>query len=476
MVPIPRPLPMKSLRALLCLSLFFSAQLRADVTVPPVFSDHAVLQHGVAVPVWGTAAPGEKVTVTYLAQKQETTADAAGKWRVKLEPLAPLQNGELVIAGTNTLTIKDVLTGEVWVCSGQSNMAMTVKSSANSRLEIPAADHPQIRMFKSPRVQKDGTTDGGTWEVCSPETVGNFSGVGYYFARSLNEALQQPVGMLSASVGGTPVEAWTKGGGLYRSLVEPFIPYAIRGAIWYQGEANARPSPAAAAAYEAKLTKLIEGWRRDWGYDFPFAWVQLPNYEQRQTEPVEELSQWAAMREAMLKVKKMPNTGMAIAIDLGGGEKASLHPGNKQDVGKRLAAWARAKVYGHKDMTESGPIPAGSEIKGREIIVSFDHAAGGLVAKDGELKSFAITGEDHRWFWADARIEGDKVILSSAEVARPIAARYAWAQNPIASLYNGAGLAATPFRTDDFPLSAEVIVPPPKPRPSATPAPSPAQP
>jgi len=468
---------MKSFRVFLWLSLLSPALLPADVAVPPVFSDHAVLQHGVAVPVWGTAAPGEIVTVTYLGQKQETTADPAGKWSVKLGPFPPAQTGELVIVGTtNTRTIQDVLTGEVWVCSGQSNMAMTVKSSANAKVELPAANHPQIRMFRSPRPQKDGTTDGGTWEVCSPETVGNFSGVGYYFARSLNEMVKQPVGMLSASVGGTPVEAWTKGGGLYRSLVAPFIPYAIRGAIWYQGEANARPSPAAAAAYEAKLTKLIEGWRSDWGYEFPFAWVQLPNFQKRQKEPVEELSQWAAMREAMLKVKKVPNTGMAIAIDLGGGESASLHPANKQDVGKRLAAWALAKVYNQKDVAESGPIPTGSEIKGREVIVSFEHANGGLVAKGGALKSFAIAGEDHRWVWADAKIEGNTVIISSAEVAKPVAARYAWAENPIASLYNGAGLAATPFRTDEFPLSAEVIAPAPKPLPSATPAPSPAQP
>lgn len=449
--------------------------LHAEVTLPPVLGDNAVLQHGTAVPIWGMAAPAEKVTVTYQDQKQETTADANGKWLVKLAPLAPALSGDLVVTGTNVITLKDVVTGEVWVCSGQSNMALRVSGAADAKNELAAANHPQIRMFKSPRKNKEGVVEEGTWQVCSPETVGNFSATGYYFARNLNEYLKIPIGLLSASVGGTPIGSWTNGG-LYRGLVAPLQPYAIRGAIWYQGEADAQKSPALSAAYEAKLEKLISTWRSDWGYDFPFAWVQLPNYQIRQQTPVEELSLWAAMREGMLKTKRVPNTGMAIAIDLGGGERAPVHPTNKQGVGKRLAEWALAKVYDQKNVSESGPIPSGSEIKGKEIVVTFDHANGGLVAKDGVLKSFAIAGEDHQWKWADARIDGTSVIVSSPEVGNPVAVRYAWAQNPIASLYNGAGQPATPFRTDAFPLSEVVIEKPPKPAVSATPTPMPAQP
>lgn len=447
---------MISLRfVLLFLSLSCAGLLSGEVSLPRVFSDHAVLQHSAPIWVWGTATAGEKVVVTYLDQKKETKADAGGRWSVKIDPLQPGQRGDFVVTGTNTLTLKDVQTGEVWLCSGQSNMAMEVREVADAAKETAAADHPQIRMFTAPTIKKDGTVLNGTWQVCSPETVARFSAVGYFFGRALNESLKMPVGLLNASVGGTPIEAWGFGGGCYANGISPLIPYAIRGAIWYQGEANAGPSPAGAAAYQTKLTRLIKLWRSNWGYDFPFAWVQLPNFKKRQELPVEDRSRWAAMREGMLKTKEIPNTGMAIAIDLGGGDDAPLHPVHKREVGRRLAQWALAKVYDRQGIPESGPIPTKHEIKGREVIVTFTHADGGLVAKDSTLKSFAIAGEDQHWVWANARIEGNTVVISSPEIQKPIAVRYAWADNPIASLYNGAGLAASPFRTDAFPLSTE---------------------
>jgi len=454
MVFANRKIYVKTVSRVLVLVLASGISLRADVTMPQVFSDHAVLQHGLPVPVWGTAAPGEQVTVSYLDQKQSITAGTDGKWAVKLTALKASQAGDLVVTGSNTLTFKDVVTGQVWVCSGQSNMALPVHNASDQKNEIAAADHPQIRLFTAPR--KD---IGGTWEVCSPQTVAPFSATAYYFGRQLQETLKMPVGLINASVGGTPISAWTANGGLYRSMIAPVVPYAISGAIWYQGEADARPTPQISSSYETKLTNLIAGWRKNWGYDFPFAWAQLPNYQKRQQTPVEELSLWAPMREAMLKARSIPNTGMAITIDLGGGDSAPLHPANKQDVGKRFAQWALAKVYGIPGVAESGPLPVKHEIKGREVTVTFAHTDGGLVARGDALKGFAITGEDHNWVWADARIEGEKVILSSTTVEKPVAVRYAWAENPFVSLYNGAGLPASPFRTDDFPLSDQPIVP-----------------
>lgn len=457
------PLSVKFLPTVVLAALATTGAARAEVAFAPVFMDHAVLQRDTRLPVWGTGAPGEKVTVTYADQSQSSVAGEDGKWTVTFDPLPAGKAGELTATGTNTITLRDVVTGEVWVCSGQSNMAMRVGVSANGRSERAAGNHPGIRLFKvrtEKKVKTDGQPDtvvseGGSWVVCSPETVGDFTATGYYFGRSLHEKLKVPVGLISGSVGGTPIGQWVTKGGLYRKHIAPVVPYAIRGAIWYQGESNAQPTPLASSKYDLRLVELVEGWRKEWGYEFPFAWVQLPNYQKRQTEPVEELSLWAPMRETMWKAKRIPKTGMAITIDLGGGDSASLHPANKQDIGARLAQWALADVYGDKTAVASGPLMKSHSIKGGEVVIEFDYTNGGLVKKGDSLKSFAICGDDKKWVWADARIDGDKVIVSSASVPAPVAVRYGWAQNPIASLYNGAGQPASPFRTDDFPLSAE---------------------
>ena len=230
--------------------------------------------------------------------------------------------------------------------------------------------------------------------------------------------------------------------GLFNGKIAPLIPYALRGAIWYQGEANA----GAGKLYGLQLATLIQDWRTHWGSEFPFAWVQLPEYMAAQTAPVEE-SGWALVREGMLQTLKLPHTGMAIA--LGTGEAVNIHPKNKQEVGRRLALWALATVYGQKDVAWAGPLPASYKIAGSEVLISFTHADGGLVAKNGELKGFAIAGADKKWVWANAKIAGDTVIVSHSDVKTPVAVRYAWANNPVgANLYNGAGLPASPFRTD----------------------------
>ncbi|HPN84361.1 MAG TPA: sialate O-acetylesterase, partial [Victivallales bacterium] len=487
----------------------------ADVSLPAIFSDHMVLQAETSVPVWGWAEPGEQVTVSIGDQSKAATADADGKWMIKLDKLKSDQATSLTVKGKNTITINDVLTGEVWFCSGQSNMAMKVKKSKDFELEKEAANYPKIRMFEessnpNPSIQEKCN---GSWKVCSPDTVDKFSATAYFFGRELFRKINQPIGLINSSVGGTPIEAWTsleaqkdvpelkplfetwekrisewdqekanaayeeklakykealakegkpekksdrpkkpespvtsgsRPANLFNSKIAPLIPYSIKGAIWYQGEANAKNLE---VIYDLTLPLMIKDWRTRWNQgDFPFAWVQLPGYKKVQEKPVEE-GPWPNIRECMLKALSVPNTGMAITIDVG--EAEDIHPKNKQEVGKRLAMWALAKVYG-QNCAFSGPLPAGHEIKGSEIVCSFKHTDGGLVSKDGELKGFAIAGADKIWYKANARIDGDKVVVSSPEVKEPKAVRYAWANNPVCNLFNGAGIPASPFRTDDW--------------------------
>ena len=501
---------MKRLTLLLVTSAILSVATaaRAEVKLPAIFGDHMVLQRDTGVPVWGTAAPGEEVTVSIAGQTVTAKAGADGKWSVKLTKLTAAGPHTLTVKGANTLTFSDVLVGEVWLGSGQSNMAMTVNRAKDYEAEQAAAKFPLIRMFtEASSAANAAQSEGkGKWVVCAPETVGGFSATAYFFGRELHKALNVPVGLINSSVGGTPIESWIapeaqrasaalkpffdtqqkatkefdatkakakfeqdqakwkeaakqakaegkpapkaprdpvalnerKGnvGGLFNGKIAPLIPYAIRGALWYQGEANS--SPDKAAFYHAQLSLLVTDWRARWGYDFPFAWVQLPNFGGAGRD-------WPLVREAMLKTLELPKTGMAITIDIG--DEKDIHPKNKQDVGRRLAAWALGTVYGQKVAT-SGPLPAGHQVRGSEVVLSFKHTDGGLIAKGGELKGFVIAGADQQWKPAQARIEGDQVIVTSTDVKQPTAVRYAWENWPTCNLYNGAGLPASPFRTD----------------------------
>lgn len=489
----------------------------ADVKLPCVFGDHMVLQREMALPVWGWADAGEKVTVTLAEQSKTATADAEGRWSIKLDAVKAGGPYTLKVQGKNTLEKTDVLVGEVWLCSGQSNMAMTVNSSANKDAEVAAANYPQIRMMTVARETADQpqTDCKGDWQIASPQTVGNFSAAGYFFGRELHKELGVPVGLINSSWGGTPVQAWTcrklqastpelqplvenfekaaagydaeqakvrfekqlenwkqaaakakqegkqaprrpqaplnprqspnSPGTLYNGMITPLVPYALRGAIWYQGESNAGN----AKLYGLQLSTMIGNWRKDWNQgDFPFLFVQLPNYQAAQQTPSEAVAGWPLIREQFVQTLQLPNTGMAITIDVG--EAGDIHPKNKQDVGKRLAQWALAKTYG-KPVVASGPIYKSMQKEGGTILLSFDYADGGLVAKDGgKVKGFAIAGEDKNFVWADAKIEGDKIVVSSPEVKSPVVVRYAWANNPEVNLYNKAGLPVSPFRTDKW--------------------------
>jgi sialate O-acetylesterase len=491
---------MKLSLSTLCLVLAaaLATPARADVTLPAVLSDHMVLQRETSVPIWGTATAGESVSVEFQGQKQSTLAGADGKWRVALKDLRAGGPDILTVKGRNTVTIQDVLVGEVWLGSGQSNMAFTVNRGKDFEAEKAAANYPLIRHYKedSPNADTPQTAGKGQWLVCTPENVPGFSAVLYFFGRELHQTLRVPVGLINSSVGGTPIEAWiatdvqrddkalqtalaavpktpvvkakatpaapketaaekqpakkaatTKAvpprsttGGLFNGKIVPLIPFAIRGALWYQGEANT--TPAKKSLYEYQLPLLIRDWRARWGYDFPFAWVQLPNFSVADRD-------WPPVREAMLKTLALPKTGMAIAIDVG--EAGDIHPKDKQTVGHRLALWALGDVYGQKVAATSGPLPAGHTARGAEIVLRFTHTDGGLVAKGGaELTGFVIAGADHRWVPARARIEGSTVVVSSPDVAAPVAVRYAWENLPTCNLYNGAGLPASPFRTDDW--------------------------
>jgi sialate O-acetylesterase len=490
----------------------------AEVKLPSIFSEHMVLQRDVPVPVWGWADPAEVVTVSIAGQTKTVSADAGGNWSLKLEKLSAGEPLTFVVKGRNTVTVNDVLVGEVWLASGQSNMQLPVGAVTNAWLEKASAKFPQIRMFTVARktAVTPQTNCGGKWVVCSPETVGNFSAAAYFFGRDLQQTLKTPVGLINASWGGTAIEAWTSmpvqegkkelapifeswqqktsvpydevkaqaqyqrqmtvwknvsekaraagkkppqqpkapvaprlqpnhPANLFNGMIAPVVPYAIRGGIWYQGENNAHDD--SARLYALQLPLLIQDWRQRWNEgSFPFAWVQLPNFHKRTNDPAAP-ADWAVMRESMLQSLSVPNTGMAVGIDVG--EADNIHPKDKQTIGKRLSLWARAEVYGEK-IPFSGPLLKSHRISDGEVTLTFDHTDGGLTAKAGEVKGFAIAGADQKWVWAKARIAGDQVIVSSPDVKTPVAVRYAWADNPDCNLYNGAGLPASPFRTDNW--------------------------
>jgi sialate O-acetylesterase len=656
------------------LSLVTTSAL-AEIKLPPLFADHMVIQRNMRAPIWGTAAPNENITIEIAKQSVSATADADGKWTAKLPVLQLKEATTLTITGADAkpITLNDVLIGDVWICSGQSNMEFAVHSAKNAEKEVKDANHPSIRLFTFPKtVAMDPSKEmKGEWKVCSPETVGSFSAVGYFFGRDIQKLENVPVGLIANSWGGMPAESFTskealeadpdlkpmvdakekarpgakerkeayqkeltawqekyyvkdpgnksaekgwaksdfddtawkemdepckweskglkidgavwfrktveipadwegkplvvslglvddfdttyfngeKIGGigpeniwawaigrkytvaadkvkagkatiavrvfdrqaeggfnqpalemyvevkdskppqriplagpwkyevefsqpqpdkiepappapfspdgpnaasnLFNGMVNPIIPFGIKGAIWYQGESNA----GRAEQYRKLFPAMIEDWRKHWGEgDFPFLFVQLANYggwKPRPSEPAE--SGWAELREAQtMTLQKSKNTGMAVIIDIG--ESTDIHPKNKQDVGKRLALAAEKVVYGKNDVEFSGPMYDSMKTQGDKIRIKFTHADG-LTAKGGQPKGFQIAGEDKKWHWAKATIQGDEAIVSANEVEKPIAVRYGWADDPEVNLFNAAGLPACPFRTDDWPMS-----------------------
>lgn len=462
--------PMRSFAALSLVALA-PAILHAEVKPNPLFTDGAVLQRGQPIPVWGTANDGEKVSIDFGGEKSTTTAQG-GKWRVDLKPMQAGGPFEMKISGENTVTVNNLMVGEVWVCSGQSNMEWRFKASDTADKERPKAKYPKIRMFTvtkktSPIPVAEAA---GSWVECSPETVDGFSAVGYFFARDLHEKLRVPIGMIHTSWGGTPAQAWTSPEGfdghagleayakqakenlvkyattppekplgqnapstLYNGMVAPLLSYGIKGAIWYQGESNAGQSK----QYQTLFPAMIADWRGKWGQgEFPFYFVQIAPFK----------GQPAEIREAQfLTLSKSKNTAMAVTTDVGNAE--DIHPKQKQPVGERLALAARALTYGEK-IEYSGPLYEEMKVAGDKAWISFGHVGGGLVAKDGDLKGFTVAGADGKHVPAVAEIKGDKVVVSAPGVTEPKAVRYGWANVPDVNLFNKEGLPASPFRTD----------------------------
>ena len=484
---------------------------RADIRLPAVVGDHMVLQRDLPLPIWGWADPGEEVNVTFGEAKASATADASGKWRITLPAMKAGKALEMTLVGKNTIKLVDILIGEVWLGSGQSNMQWSVEVSDNAKSEIAAANFPDIRLFSVPLVPsgKPASDVNARWVACTPETVKGFSAVLFFFGRQLRQELDVPIGLINTSWGGTRIEPWTPpegfasqselqgdlewinarksdyqqaldtslaqyrawiesadqakaagqeipdppaapphplnsngvSTGLYNGMIHPLVPFAIRGALWYQGEANVGQG----MQYNTRMKALIQGWRNVWGQgDFPFLFVQLAPFDYGGV-PTRLPEIW----EAQAATLAFPNTGMAVTTDLVPNLK-DIHPPNKQDVGKRLALWALANTYGHSDLEYCGPQYESFQVEGNHIRLKFKHA-GGLAARDGgPLSWFSIAGADKKFVPAEAVIDGESVVVSSPNVAQPVAVRFGWHQLANPNLANKAGLPASPFRTDNW--------------------------
>ena len=513
------------MKTILSLLLLTPSLLLAELSVPHFFSDHMVLQRERPAAIWGKATPGAEIKITFKDQSATTQTGADGKWRTQIQTGPADATGATltITTGTDKIQIADVLVGEVWFASGQSNMFYTMNRSPEYANLIAESNHPGLRMFNAPLVTAAENQDDieGTWQTTTPETTPGFSAVAFFFARKLHLELGIPVGVIKSAWGGKPVETFTsrealntlpatkalvdatlkdaasydqakadtayatkleqwkttmaaakgkspeerkrlpkkpdapkpplltegKPGVLFASMIHPFTGYTMRGAIWYQGEGNAK---AGAVPYDQTLPLMINDWRKRWNDEFSFYYVQLASYHAPSTAPGTPDS-WALTQDRMrLVLNTTPKTGMAITNDVG--EANDIHPKNKKDPGERLARWALAKDYG-QTLTYSGPLFKTSQTRDKAIRVTFDQCGTGLKSRDGSpLKRFEIAGSDKTWHWADAKIDGtDSVLVSSPQVPQPAAVRYAWAANPEgANLVNSEGLPTSVFRTDDW--------------------------
>jgi sialate O-acetylesterase len=510
----------------------------AKITLPAIIGDNMVLQRGIKIPIWGWADPEETINITFQGKKFETKALQNGKWSLKLGSYAKGGPYEMQLSSAkNNITLKNILIGDVWLASGQSNMEFGIQTEKSGPTEIVNARDSMIRLFYVPmafsimpreNMDAPASSRNGKWIVCSPEAMADtkfawhgFSAAGYYFAKEIRGHEKAPVGMIGSYKGGTPAQAWMsleglnqspafdtyinahqklvedlenarkhypkkfaeyqaklkntdqnssapkpqapqppEGGfsapsNLFNAMIMPIIPFGIKGVIWYQGESNADKLPQA-IEYRQLFPRLISDWRKNWSQgNFPFLFVQLANYKKAARKPSEGV--WAWLREAQLKTLGIQATGMAVITDIG--DSADIHPTNKKDVGIRLSLAARKIAY-TEQLVYSGPIFKRMKVKGNVIEISFDHVGAGLIGhRPGNdqttpaietLKGFGIAGADGKFVWAEAHIEGDKVLVTAKGIENPVALRYNWADNPLGTLYNKEGLPASPFRTDDF--------------------------
>lgn len=480
--------------AAIAIAVGLHSAAHADVKLPNVIGSHMVLQRDMELTFWGWADAGEEVSVKLGDTSVKAVANAQGKWTAKLPAQKAGGPHTITVAGKNKIELTDVLVGEVWIGSGQSNMEWSVAQSDNPQAEIAAAKFPKIRLFnvapkKTAKIDPQDNVDPSVvWTECSPQTVSNFSAVSYFFGRHIHQELDVPVGLINSSWGGTRIEPWTPPAGfaavddpaiqaigttalkqqadfaaaiakakadgqpepkvpgnagapthLYNANIHPLVPFAIRGALWYQGESNRGEG----MVYAKKKQALIGGWRKVWGQgDFPFYFVQLAPFTYGGSEvALPEI--WEAQTSVLTSVK---NTGMAVTTDIT--NLKDIHPKNKQDVGKRLALWALAKDYGRNDLVYSGPIYKSQKVEGSKIRLEFDHVGGGLKSRDDKpLNWFQIAGETGDFVEATAVVDGNSVVVSSDKVEKPTAVRFGWHQLAEPNLVNKVGLPASPFRT-----------------------------
>ena len=516
---------MKATHTVVALVMAMCLRASADVRLPNIFGDNMILQQKTDNAVWGFAEPGEKVTVNASwGAEASVLTDKNGRWKVLLKTPGYGTGYSLTVKGKNALTVRNVAMGEVWLCAGQSNMGWRLSAVFDGAKDAASANYPNLRIFRSERKHSHQPQEDcvAKWAPCAPDSAATCSAVSFYFARKLHQELKIPIGIVVQPYAGTPIEGWmpreiqmndprtrkdveetdkisaayditqakkqleramqrwkqgerrgkpvlrTPGnwghqypGNIFNGMIHPVRPYGIRGAIWYQGERNAKDVPQA-LNYRRQLTLLINYYRSSWhelsggnvAKDFPFYFTQLPSWTPAQEKPVEHLeAAWAVNREMMrLVASEVPDTGMAVSIDTG--DVIALHPKNKKPIGLRHAYLALKQVYG-KDIVANGPLFKKQTIKGNQINLEFDAVGSGLMtARPGKMNSFAIAGKDRKWHWADAKIKEDAVVVSSTEVSIPVAVRYAWAMNPSQRnlLYNKEGLPASPFRTDSWPL------------------------
>jgi sialate O-acetylesterase len=497
--------------------------LSAEVKLPAVIGDHMVVQQGKPVTIWGWAGKNEKVTLQLAGQEKQVVAAADGKWRAVFGPLkAGGAALEMTVRGEKgpDIAVKDIVVGEVWLCSGQSNMEWAMDWLPNPNPEIMRADHPNLRLFLVPKKTADRPKDDvvAKWALCSPASVRPFSAVAYYYGLELHMKLGVPVGVIESAWGGTLIEPWTPPAGfeavpdtkpildkqaasyedyrkalekalpawdlwihetqkalkaksaippqpepdpsnpfdnpqaptaLYNGMIHALTPFTIRGAIWYQGESNRNDG----LFYEKKMEALIKGWREVWKLgDFPFYYVQIAPFDygydrDMKGSPVVDSRRLPLLWEAQTNALRLPNTGMAVVTDIA--NLRDIHPTNKIDVARRLALWARAKIYGEKDLVYSGPLYKSMTVEGDKAKIAFDSVGGGLMTNDGQPSVwFEIAGDDHVFYRAEAEISGDTVVVRSPRVASPKAVRFGWNELAVPNLINKEGLPASPFRTD----------------------------
>ncbi len=502
-----------NLRSILVLVLMPVAIVSAQVSIPKILSDHMVVQRDLPVHVWGRAPVGEQVSVTFRGQTATGTSDRIGRWSIYLKPGAAGGPFEMAIKGTpaavanglmdgNALpltTIHDILVGDVWIASGQSNMEFPMSRAASAAADLPHADNQQIRLLMVDKKaadypQDDLSTTG--WTASSPETAKEFSAVAWYFAREISQREHVAVGVVDSTWGGTVAESWVRltalgedasldplfasrgkmldhaadtenelkdeqrqrdeakaqgkpipqfpwhpplaswgPGNLWNGMIAPMVPFPIRGVLWYQGESNSALERW--PLYDRIMRTLIEDWRHQWGQGaFPFFYVQISNFK---STPLED---WASLRQQQVKTLGLRNTAMAVTIDIGNPD--DVHPTDKLDVGHRLALAARATVYGDAQLEYSGPMFRQATIEGNSIRAWFDHAKR-LTAKGGEVSGIEVAGADGKFVSAKATVDADTIVASSPDVPNPVSIRYGWSNSPQCNLFNGEGLPASPF-------------------------------